>query len=196
MGAITEKLKLLCEAKNLTYVGTKGDTNSSLVFIGEAPGEEEDLAALPFVGPSGRELDKEKEEAGLGTVPCWFTNPYKVRPPENDLSRLDELGVAPELFEEQFWEELEEYKPSIIVACGGIPMSLLCPFTLSKKKPIRPRIGTFRGSLLKSDRLSWPHYIIPIYHPAFIFKEYSERDINIFCLEKVREEWEYLNRNG
>lgn len=209
-GAKTEELHAACKARGLNYIGTRGPQQSPVCIVGEAPGADEDRAGLPFVGASGKELGRMLADAGFrGTqreitdekIPIfdaediWFTNAYKVRPPENKLSRLEKYGIPNELYVAQFMEELALYKPSIIVAMGATALGALCPNTASRKTGIAA-IGTWRGSLLISAKLPWPHYIIPCYHPAFILREWSERAVAVLCLERAREELDYLREFG
>src|ERR1700681_2865560 len=122
MGPKTASLKALCASKGLKYVGFRGDPRNPLWFVGEAPGADEDQYGVPFVGHSGRELDKMLSEAGISQKLCCFVNPFKVRPPNNDLDKIEELGIPKVQFEEQFWEELNEYKPPFIIPLGGTPL--------------------------------------------------------------------------
>jgi len=136
-------------------------------------------------------------DAGFSAGEMWFTNPYKVRPPDNKLDRLGEYGISSKLFLDQFWEELERLKPTIIVSCGKTPTQLLCPFTkptriIKKQDEKKDGFGHWRGSLLTSPFLTWPHYVIPMYHPAFVLRQYSEREICIFILQRAYEEWRYF----
>lgn len=195
MGQKTDLLKFVCQSKGLRYVGGRGNPYSPIWIIGESPGADEDQAGLPFVGYSGKQLDGQIDEVGLSQSDIYFTNPYKVRPPDNDLSRRGELGIPDNLYLDSFFEELDEYKPTFIVAAGAVPLSILCPHTVSKRDG-SPRISSWRGSLLSSNSLGWDHYVVPMYHPAFILREYSERTIAIFCLERVKEEFEYWCSQG
>lgn len=176
-------------------MGGRGNPKSPIWIIGEAPGAEEDQCGLPFMGYAGKQLDGQISEAGLSQNDIYFTNPYKVRPPDNDLDRRGELGIPDSIYQEAFWEELNENHPTFIVAAGAVPLSILCPFTVSKRDG-SPRISSWRGSLLCCDKSPWPHYVIPMYHPAFILREYSERCIAVFCLERVKEEFEFWQRTG
>jgi len=185
--------------KGLRYVGTRGNVKSRVCILGEAPGEKEDLKGLPFIGPSGYLLDKMLLEAGFSTSDTWFTNPFKTKPPDNKMDRLHELGISHKLFLDQFWEELEHYKPTIIVSCGKTPTQLLCPFTkpkriIKKQDEKKDGFGHWRGSLLTSPFITWSHYVIPIYHPAFVLRQYSEREICIFILQRAHEELMYYQQ--
>jgi uracil-DNA glycosylase family 4 len=194
-------LRAALSQKGLRYVGTRGNTRSNVCVLGEAPGEKEDLKGLPFVGPSGYLLDSMLKEAGFSVGETWFTNPYKTRPPDNKIDRLSELGIPTKIFLDQFWEELETHKPTIIISCGKTPTQLLCPFTkptriIKKQDEKKDGFGHWRGSLLTSPFLSFPHYIIPMYHPAFVLRQYSEREISIFILQRAFEEYSYWKKHG
>jgi len=180
-------------------VGTRGNTNSRVCILGEAPGEKEDAKGLPFIGPSGYLLDKMLNEAGFMANEVWFTNPFKTRPPDNKLDRLHELGIPTQLFLNQFFEEIGRYHPTIIISCGKTPTNLLCPFTkptrvIKKQDEKKDGFGHWRGSLLTSPLLNWPHFVIPMYHPAFVLRQYSEREICIFILNRAYEEYTYFRQ--
>jgi uracil-DNA glycosylase family 4 len=200
-------LRDMVEAKGLTYVGTRGTPGDPVVVVGEAPGIDEERLGLPFVGASGRELGRMFQDAGwegrwglVGAekifVPSsvWYTNVYKIRPPENKVARIGEYGIPLDAFRDYFIEELRTYRPKIIIATGNTALGVLCEFTLGKAG--QARIGTYRGSLLKSNLLEHDHYVIPCYHPAFILREWSERPVGVFCIERAREEYLHFQRTG
>ena len=197
MGPKEQLLRQMCASRGLRYVGTRGNTSAPIVFVGEAPGSHEDAELLPFVGSSGKELDRMAAEAGISNLnnEAWFTNPYKVRPPSNDISRIGEYGIDDQSFTDQFFEELEAHKPVIIFACGATPLALLCPATCSRRDG-EAKIGQWRGSLLRSPRLSWEHYVIPVHHPAFILRDWTERPVAVLCIARGKEEADYYKANG
>src|SRR6266404_9322803 len=133
MGPKTLALKQLCASLGRKYVGFRGVPTAPIWIVGEAPGADEDQAGVPFVGSSGKELDRMLTEAGIPPGLCCFTNSYKVRPPDNDIDRIEETGITKQQFEEQFKEELQEYKPSFIVPVGGTSLGILCGFTLDPR---------------------------------------------------------------
>jgi uracil-DNA glycosylase len=191
----TEELKAALAVKGLRYVGTRGNVGALICLIGEAPGADEDQQGIPFCGASGRELDRMLAEAGIDPTGCWWTNPYKTRPPDNKIDRLGELGIRRELFLEQFWEELNAYKPTFIIPLGATPLGILCPFTISKRTG-NAEISKWRGSILRCDTLPWEHYVVPSFHPAFIFRAYEERQNAVLCLAKVAEEFNYWKQHS
>ena len=191
----TDELRAACAAKGLNYVGTRGVVQSPICFVGEAPGADEDQQGVPFVGSSGRELGRMLTEAGFSGDIGWFTNPYKVRPPDNKLDQLRDFGIPLTLFEEQFFEELHQYKPSLICALGATPLGLLCPFTRNKRTG-HGEIGKYLGSLLCSEHLSWPHYVVPAYHPASLFRTWDNRPLDVLVFGRLKEEFDYLRQHG
>lgn len=197
-GIADQILRAALSAKGLRYVGTRGPVGAPVCIIGEAPGRDEDRLGYPFVGYSGQLLDQMLSEVGFDQKDCWFTNPIKTRPPENDLKRLGELAIPLNLFFDQFLEELRASRPTILVACGKTPTNLLCPETKPKaykgKDPeAKEGFMSWRGSLLISPLLDWPHYVIPCAHPAFVLRQYSEREICIFILTRAFEEFNHWN---
>jgi len=193
----TEELKAALAAKGLRYVGTRGNVSGGICLVGESPGADEDQTGIPFCGASGRELDRMLAETGIDSSRCWWTNPYKTRPPDNKIDRIGELGINLELFREQFLEELNVAKPTFICPLGATPLGLLCPQTLVKSKgKLVCHISKWRGSILQSPLLQWPHYIIPSFHPAFLFRSWDERQNAILCLAKLQEEFAFWQRHG
>ncbi len=93
------------------------------------------------------------------------------------------------------WESLSEFRPTFIVACGATPLQLLCPQTASKTDD-ETKIGKWRGSLLTSPKLGWPHYVFPIFHPAFILRTWDEKYFNVFLLQKLAQEYTFWKTNG
>ena len=193
----TDELKTALAAKGLRYVGTRGNVGGGICFVGEAPGADEDQTGIPFCGASGRELDRMLSETGIDPSGCWWTNPYKTRPPDNKIDRLGEYGIRTELFHEQFFEELNNAKPTLICPLGATPLGLLCPQTLVKVKgKYVCQISKWRGSILQSPLLQWPHYVIPSFHPAFLFRSWDERQNAVLCLAKLQEEFAFWKRTG
>lgn len=194
-GPLTQQLKATCASLGRKYVGFRGNPRAPIWLVGEAPGAEEDQAGLPFVGYSGKELDKMLEEAGISLHDCCFTNPYKVRPPENDVSRIEETGIKREVFINQFFEELDQYRPQFLLPVGGTPLQLLCPSTVDSKDK-ESKISKWRGSILTDDRFTWQPRIIPNFHPAYILREWSDRDVSVFIFRRVAEEFAFWRQNG
>src|SRR5262245_51776639 len=115
---------------NLTEMRSKGPKDAKIMFCGEAPGAEEEMLGIPFVGASGRELDKLCTEAGIDPASVYMTNVLRRRPQDNKIENFcvknREFGVMgmPALQPgqylmrefnselERFYDEIEEVKPN------------------------------------------------------------------------------------
>jgi uracil-DNA glycosylase len=197
MGKLTDQLRDACAGHPFKFVGFRGDPRAPVWVVGEAPGADEDQYGVPFVGASGKEQDRMLQEAGFSANDVCFTNVYKVRPPDNDLARLPEIPIPDivNLCQQQFLEELNEYKPRILICAGGTSTGFLLPDTISKKTG-EASISKWRGSIVSSPKLGWEHYCIPVYHPAFVLREWAERQVSVLCYTKAFEEFAYYRKNG
>lgn len=188
-------LRSLAAAAKQKYVPLRGNTSSKCVLIGEAPGENEEKEGKAFAGASGQLLMKMVAEAGFSPQDYWITNVFKVRPPDNDLKRINEVGIPEDAHYIELLEELYEHRPAIIVACGATALAFLCPSTVSRKTGTG-EIGKWRGSLLSSPKLQWPHFVVPCEHPAMVLRQWSEKPIATFCLARAAEELAYFQKEG
>jgi len=92
-----------------------GPCDSRIIFVGEAPGRDEDLKGEPFVGRAGRILDDALREAGADRSQVYITNLVKCRPPRNRKPRKDEVVTCSSLFLES---EIKRVSPLVICALG------------------------------------------------------------------------------
>ena len=128
-----------------------GDPDAGLMFVGEGPGREEDLAGEPFVGRSGKLLDKlMRQEIGLDRTQCYIANVVKCRPPGNRDPLPDEIVSCQPYLEAQ----LEFIDPSVVVTLGNFATRLLLQ-TSDGIRRVRGRAYPFRGG-----------HLVPTYHPA------------------------------
>lgn len=154
--------------KNATQtVFGEGDLSSGVVFVGEQPGDEEDLAGHPFVGPSGRLLDKALEEAGVDRGRVYVTNAvkhFKWKP--QGKRRLHERPKASEIAACDPWlrSELILTQVRILVCLGATAAQSLFGRDF--------RVTKMRGKWLESDLA--PHAIATI-HPSAILRAPSDR---------------------
>ncbi len=105
----------LCEGRTRTVFGS-GSPASKIVFIGEAPGREEDLQGLPFVGRAGQLLTKMLEAIAFARDEVYITNILKCRPPNNRDPQEDEMAAC----EPYLARQLEILRPAVICALGRI----------------------------------------------------------------------------
>ena len=138
-----------------------GSPDAEILFVGEAPGAEEDRQGIPFVGRAGKLLDKILEVVGLKRSEVYIANVLKCRPPENrDPTPQEEMACLPFLF-----RQIEIIKPRIICCLGRISARAL----LHTKRPmteLRGKLFSFRGipvvvtyhpaALLRNERLKKP----------------------------------------
>lgn len=170
-----------------------GPKDASIMIVGEAPGEEEQMFGLPFVGPSGRELNRMLEEAGIDTNRVYKTNVFHCRPPDNKLEhfcgpRSDAIPGLPPVKAGQYIrnEFLPEYlrleneimqvRPNVIVPMGNIALAALLG---------RSGIGKIRGTTMMG-KLGFK--LLPTYHPAAVLRQWAWRVIVVSDLRKVKNE--------
>jgi DNA polymerase len=137
-----------------------GNPSSEIVFVGEAPGKNEDLKGIPFVGAAGKFLDEMLEQIGLKRSDIYITNIVKYRPPGN----RDPLPEEKKAFLPYLKRQLEIIKPKIVVTLGRHSMNCFLPelrISEAHGKPKRIRLAI--GSKLKD---SLEIVIMPLFHPA------------------------------
>ncbi|MGH9104922.1 MAG: uracil-DNA glycosylase [Acidimicrobiales bacterium] len=128
-----------------------GCPDAKLMFVGEGPGEQEDLQGLPFVGRSGQLLDRLiLEEMGLTRDRCYIANAVKCRPPGNRDPRPDEIEACRPHLERQ----LELVEPKVVVTLGNFATHLLLG-TTEKISRLRGRTYPYRCG-----------HLVPTFHPS------------------------------
>lgn len=149
------------------YVGGTGISGAKIALVGMAPGKEEEEKGLPFVGRSGKKLSELLEEAGINFSECYRTNVSKYRPPLDDMSRLDEVGIDYQEQVNNLFKELREVKPNIAIALGEEALKALTG---------RKGITKYRGSILPA--LYGDFKVLPTIHPSALLRAENpwERD--------------------
>jgi uracil-DNA glycosylase family 4 len=136
-----------------------GNPSADLLFVGEGPGREEDLAGEPFVGRSGKLLDKLMwEEVGLTRAECYIANVVKCRPPNNRDPAPNEIEACRPYLEEQ----ITLIDPAVIVTLGNFSTKLL----LESAQGIR----SLRGRVFPRGAAQ----LVPTYHPAYVLRAGGE----------------------
>ncbi|MEI9913782.1 MAG: uracil-DNA glycosylase [Candidatus Saccharibacteria bacterium] len=137
-----------------------GNPSSDVVFIGEAPGKNEDLKGLPFIGAAGKFLDEMLESIGLSRADIYITNIVKYRPPNN----RDPLPSEKHEFLPYLRRQLEIIKPKLVVTLGRHSMNCFLPdLRISEIHGQPKRITLAVGGKLKDG---FKVVIMPLYHPA------------------------------
>ena len=138
----------------------KGNFKSDVIFVGEAPGKNEDIKGEPFIGIAGKKLSSALENAGISREQVYITNIVKCRPPKNRVPTIIERDTCKNYLE----KEIQIIKPEIICILGNTAFKSL----LDGKEIIK-----FRGKIVKkNDQL----YFLTI-HPAATI--YNQKLINV-----------------
>ena len=123
------------------------------MFIGEAPGRNEDLQGRPFVGQAGKLLEQLLKEIGLTREDVWISNIVKCRPPENRDPRPEEIAACAGYLERQ----MALLQPKVIATLGRYSMEKFFPGA---------KITRVHGQAKREGR----QVMIPLYHPAYILR--------------------------
>ncbi|WP_456438868.1 uracil-DNA glycosylase [Caldithrix abyssi] len=136
------------------FVFGYGNAQAEVMFVGEAPGREEDEQGLPFVGAAGKLLDKMFSSIGLSRDSVYIANVLKCRPPDNRDPRPDEIARC----EPYLIKQIEMIKPKLIVALGRFAAQSL----LRLEQPL--------GVMRDGDHRYQNIPVIVTYHPAALLR--------------------------
>jgi len=156
------KCNLAATRKNVVF--GEGSNKSKVMFIGEAPGEEEDAQGRPFVGKAGKLLDQLIERIGLRRENVYICNVLKCRPPNNRDPEKSEIGSC----KNYLFSQIELIKPKIICTLGRHAYNTLLS--------VDERITKVRGIVKTYGSIT----LLPTYHPSFLLRNQ----------DKIKEAWE------
>lgn len=145
--------------KRTTIVFGEGDPDCEIMFIGEGPGEEEDIQGRPFVGKAGRLLTKMINKMGLEREEVYIANTVKCRPPENRNPDPDEVRACIPFLKRQ----IEIISPKVIMALGNVPLQNLVDPGL--------RITKARGEFYEYDGTK----VMPTFHPSYLLRNPKDK---------------------
>jgi DNA polymerase len=174
LAAIRADIGPACTRCKLHTLGRKqvvfgaGNPNADLMFVGEAPGADEDVQGIPFVGRAGQLLTKMIQAINLERDQVYIANVIKCRPPENRNPEPDEVATC----EPFLFQQIDAINPKVIVALGSFAAKALLRSNDSISR-LRGRIYDVRGAKL-----------IPTFHPAFLLRS----------PDRKRDAWEDLKR--
>jgi uracil-DNA glycosylase family 4 len=131
-----------------------GNPNAELMFVGEAPGADEDIQGIPFVGRAGQLLTKMIEAMGFKRDEVYIANVLKCRPPGNRNPEPDEIGEC----EPFLFRQLASVQPKVVIALGAFAARTLLK-TDAPISRLRGRVHEYRGAKL-----------IPTFHPSFLLR--------------------------
>ena len=149
----------LAETRTNTVFGV-GNPHASLMFVGEAPGEKEDLSGIPFVGAAGKLFDKYLIAVGIPREEVYIANMLKCRPPKNRDPKPEEQDLCIEYLRDQ----VRTISPKLIVCLGRI----------SAMRLIKPdfRITAEHGIWFEKGAFS----ICAVYHPSALLRDPRKKD--------------------
>ena len=145
-----------------------GSPVADLVFVGEAPGRDEDRQGIPFVGRAGQLLTRIIASIGLSRDEVYIANVIKCRPPNNQNPEPDEVAAC----EPFLFRQLDVIRPRVVVALGAFAVRTLLQTDQAISR-LRGRVFDYRGAKL-----------IPTFHPAFLLRS----------PERKRDVWEDMKR--
>ena len=155
-----QRCKLAPTRKNIVF--GQGNPKARLMFVGEAPGSDEDEQGLAFVGKAGQLLTKIIEAIGMTREDVFIANVLKCRPPNNRNPEPDEIESCQPFLERQ----IDTIQPRVIVGLGKFGGQWLLK-TMEPISRIRGRVGDYKG--IK---------VVPTYHPAYLLRNPgAKRDV-------------------
>jgi uracil-DNA glycosylase family 4 len=144
-----------------------GDPEADLMFIGEAPGADEDIQGEPFVGRAGQLLTNMIKAMGLTREQVYIANIIKCRPPNNRTPERDECETCSPFLMRQ----IATVKPKVIVALGAVAAKTLLAINDSMSN-LRGRWYEFRPAGARSNDPEWSSAKLAVtYHPAFLLRD-------------------------
>ena len=169
----------LCETRHNVVFGV-GNPTADIMFVGEGPGEQEDLQGIPFVGPAGKLLDDMLSIIDLYRQEnCYIANIVKCRPPRN----RDPMETEQDACIGYLYNQMELVQPKIIVCLGRI----------AAKRLIDPeyRITRQHGTWTQRNGI----WMTAIYHPSALLRDVSKRPETFEDLLSIREKIRELGAN-
>jgi uracil-DNA glycosylase family 4 len=166
-----KRCKLSSDRKHIVF--GEGNPHAELIFIGEAPGREEDIQGRPFVGDAGTLLTRLIEKMGLTRKDVYIANIVKCRPPMNRDPEADEIETCRGFLERQ----IEIIKPKVIMSLGRIAAQTLTGDTKARITAIRGKFVDYKGIPL-----------MPTFHPAYLIRNPRDKWLTWDDAQKVIEQ--------
>ena len=165
----------LCGGRTNLVFGV-GNEHADLMFIGEGPGEQEDLQGVPFVGPAGRFLDNMLEMIDLDRSQIYIANIVKCRPPHNRDPRPEEMAACRPWLDRQ----VALVNPQLIVCLGRIAATTLirADFRITREHGQWFQVGGRR--------------CLATYHPSALLRDPARRPEAFMDLREIRKEYRTL----
>lgn len=165
----------LCRTRHHVVFGD-GNEHAQILFVGEGPGEQEDLQGVPFVGPAGKLLDDMLSIIDMDRTQCYIANIVKCRPPRNRDPQTEEQDACFGYLENQ----IDLLNPKMIVCLGRI----------AAKRMMDPdfRITRSHGQWMFRDG----RWLMAMYHPSALLRDVSKRPETFDDILSIREKMKEL----
>ena len=167
--AVCKKCELSLSRK--TPVFGEGNVNARLMFVGEAPGRDEDLQGRPFVGRAGKLLSELLSDISIKRDDVYIANCLKCRPPKNRDPNTKELESCFGYLKKQ----IATIQPKVIATLGRYST-----YQLTNEKGA---LGPLRGRVFEFGNIK----IVPLYHPAYLLRNPNAIDVFVSDLKKIKE---------
>ncbi len=164
---LVKETEICKQCKNIV-IG-KGNIKAKILFVGEAPGRNEDEQGIPFVGAAGKNLDKLLSKVNLSIDDIYIANILKCRPPENRNPLPEEIRAhTPWLI-----EQIKEMKPKVVCSLGNYATKFFLSDLNPDKMDEQPGITSVHGKIKEINFQGIKFKLIPLFHPAAII--YNQR---------------------
>ena len=155
----------LSKTRNNVVFSDGNPDSAKVVLIGEAPGQNEDLSGVPFVGRAGKFLDECLAKAGLSRKDdVYIINTVKCRPPKNRVPSALEKAAC----EHFMFDQLEIIDPKIVLYCGATALKSF----YAGKEPI----SKIRGEVFEIEVKGKKYDAMPIFHPSYLLRNHSTEE--------------------
>jgi uracil-DNA glycosylase len=159
---LVKETEIFKNCKNIV-IG-KGNPNADILFVGEAPGRNEDEQGIPFVGAAGKNLDELLKKVGLSLEDIYIANILKCRPPENRDPLPEEIKAhTPWLL-----KQIEEIKPKVICSLGNYATKFFLAEGKVELMNSQQGITSVHGKMKNISIGGQKIKLIPLFHPAAI----------------------------
>jgi DNA polymerase len=156
----------------------EGSPDADLMFIGEAPGRDEDIQGRPFVGRAGQLLTKIIEAMKFRREDVYITNIVKCRPPKNREPKREEIQQC----QAYLFEQIENIQPKVLVTLGNVPTHFFIP----SKSGVTALRGTFHPF---EDIM-----VMPTFHPSYLVRNEANRLLKKNVWEDMKKVMAYLGK--
>lgn len=163
----------LCKTRTNVVFG-QGNKNADLMFVGEAPGADEDASGVPFVGRAGKLFDKYLEAVGISRDEVYIANMLKCRPPKN----RDPLPSEQDLCIDFLREQIRIIKPKMIVCLGRISAMRLIKedFKITREHGLWFKKGNFD--------------LCAVFHPSLLLRDPRRKEDMLLDMKEVKRRYD------